>query len=197
MKNNCYLCNMKIIMPIGISGSGKTRLYHKRYEGMTLVSPDEIRKEISGSISDQKCNNQVFKEVDAMVECLVRDNIDFYYDATNCNPTFRKEFVERFRGTDVKIIYMVLPCDMCAVLHLLRGHLPLAHAEVCVDQPAQDDGHVLSALHRGHLLPLLPGVVYKQDGRRKRVAVCWHAHVGRVHHTLLPAAHAAGCGKVA
>mgnify|MGYP003296347016 CR=1 FL=1 len=107
-----YICNMKIIMPIGISGSGKTRLYHKRYEGMTLVSPDEIRKEISGSISNQKCNNQVFKKGDAMVESLVRDNIDFYYDATNCNPTFRKEFVERFRGSDVKIVYMVLPCDM-------------------------------------------------------------------------------------
>ncbi len=104
---------MKIIMPIGISGSGKTRLYHKKYEGMMFVSPDEIRKNISGSISNQKCNNEVFKEVDRIVESLVNDNIDFYYDATNCNPVFRKEFVERFRNNpNVKIVYMVLPCDM-------------------------------------------------------------------------------------
>ena len=104
---------MKIIMPIGISGSGKTRLYHKKYEGMMFVSPDEIRKEISGNISDQKCNSQVFKEVDRIVDELVKKNIDFYYDATNCNPAFRREFVERFRGKkDVEVIYIVLPCDM-------------------------------------------------------------------------------------
>lgn len=100
-------------MPIGISGSGKTRLYHKKYDGMMFVSPDEIRKNISGNISDQKCNKDVFKEVDRIVGELVEENTDFYYDATNCNPTFRKEFVERFRGNEnVKIVYMVLPCDV-------------------------------------------------------------------------------------
>lgn len=104
---------MKIIMPIGISGSGKSRLYKMRYAHLALVSPDEIRREISGNVSDQKCNAKVFKKVDAMVDDFVKNDISFFYDATNCNPAFRREFVERFRGKkNVEVIYIVLPCDM-------------------------------------------------------------------------------------
>ena len=103
---------MEIIVPIGISGSGKTRLYNMRYSDLTLVSPDLIRKELTGSISDQKRNKEVFEEVDRRVEDLVKKGESFFYDATNVNPEFRKKFVEQFRGTDVKVIYVVLPADM-------------------------------------------------------------------------------------
>ena len=103
---------MEIIVPIGISGSGKTRLYNMRYSDLTLVSPDLIRKELTGSISDQKKNKEVFEEVDRRVEDLVKKGESFFYDATNVNPEFRKKFVEQFGGTDVKVIYVVLPADM-------------------------------------------------------------------------------------
>lgn len=103
---------MEIIIPIGISGSGKTRLYNMRYSDLTLVSPDLIRKELTGSISDQKKNKEVFEEVDRRVEDLVKKGESFFYDATNVNPEFRKKFVEQFGGTDVKVIYAVLPADM-------------------------------------------------------------------------------------
>ena len=103
---------MEIIVPIGISGSGKTRLYNMRYSDLTLVSPDLIRKELTGSISDQKKNKEVFEEVDRRVEDLVKKGESFFYDATNVNPEFRKKFVEQFGGTDVKVIYAVLPADM-------------------------------------------------------------------------------------
>lgn len=103
---------MEIIIPIGISGSGKTRLYNMRYSDLTLVSPDLIRKKLTGSISDQKKNKEVFEEVDRRVEDLVKKGESFFYDATNVNPEFRKKFVEQFRDIDVKVIYVVLPADM-------------------------------------------------------------------------------------
>ena len=103
---------MEIIVPIGISGSGKTRLYNMRYSDLTLVSPDLIRKELTGSISDQRKNREVFEEVDRRVADLVKKGESFFYDATNVNSEFRKKFVEQFRGTDVKVIYVVLPADM-------------------------------------------------------------------------------------
>ena len=103
---------MEIIVPIGISGSGKSRLYKMRYSDLTLVSPDLIRKELTGSISDQKKNREVFEEVDRRVADLVKEGKSFFYDATNVNPEFRKKFVEQFRGTDVKITYVILPGDM-------------------------------------------------------------------------------------
>ena len=103
---------MEIIVPIGISGSGKSRLYKMRYGDLVLVSPDLIRKELTGSISDQRKNREVFEEVDRRVADLVKEGKSFFYDATNVNPEFRKKFVEQFRGTDVKITYVILPGDM-------------------------------------------------------------------------------------
>jgi predicted kinase len=103
---------MEIIVPIGISGSGKSRLYNMRYSDLTLVSPDLIRKELTGSISDQKKNKEVFEEVDRRVADLVERGESFFYDATNVNTEFRKKFVEQFRGTDVNVIYVVMPADM-------------------------------------------------------------------------------------
>jgi predicted kinase len=115
--------NMEIIMPIGISGSGKTRLYNMRYSDLTLVSPDLIRKELTGSISDQKKNKEVFEEVDRRVADLVKKGESFFYDATNVNPEFRKKFVEQFRGTDVKIIYVVLPADLALSYKRIKDDL--------------------------------------------------------------------------
>lgn len=103
---------MEIIVPIGISGSGKSRLYNMRYSDLTLVSPDLIRKELTGSISDQRKNKEVFEEVDRRVADLVKKGESFFYDATNVNTEFRKKFVEQFRGTDVNVIYVVMPADM-------------------------------------------------------------------------------------
>ena len=87
-----------------------------RYSDLTLVSPDLIRKELTGDISDQRKNKEVFEEVDRRVADLVKKGESFFYDATNVNTEFRKKFVEQFRGTDVKIVYVVLPADV-AISH--------------------------------------------------------------------------------
>ena len=52
---------MEVIIPIGISGSGKSRLYEKRYKDYEIISPDLIRKELTGDISNQKRNKEVFQ----------------------------------------------------------------------------------------------------------------------------------------
>ena len=103
---------MEIIIPIGISGSGKTRLYNMRYSNLALVSTDLIRKELTGDISDQTRNKDVFKEADRRVNELVARGESFYYDATNLNTDFRKAFSEKFRGKDIKVIYVVMPADV-------------------------------------------------------------------------------------
>ncbi len=114
---------MKIVIPIGISGSGKTRLYRMRYSNFALVSPDNIRKELTGSISDQTKNREVFQRVDKLVEQLVKEGRDFFYDATNVNTDFRKAFVEKFRGTDVEIIYVILPADIAVSMKRIKNDL--------------------------------------------------------------------------
>lgn len=103
---------MDIIIPIGISGSGKSRLYKMRYKDMTIVSPDEIRKELTGNISDQSRNKEVFEIVDKRVSELVKKGESFFYDATNINTSLRRKFVNQFINSDVNITYIVLPADV-------------------------------------------------------------------------------------
>ena len=114
---------MKIIVPIGISGSGKSRLYRMRYSDLYLLSPDLIRKELTGSISDQRKNREVFQEVDKRVDDLVKRGESFFYDATNVNTEFRKAFSDRFRGTDVEIVYVVLPADLALSYKRIKDDL--------------------------------------------------------------------------
>lgn len=103
---------MDIIMPIGISGSGKSTLYKMYYKNLPVVCPDEIRKEITGNISDQSMNNEVFGEVFKRVENLIRQGKSFFYDATNLNKRLRRRFIADYKRPGVKIIYVVLPANI-------------------------------------------------------------------------------------
>lgn len=104
---------MKIIVPIGISGSGKSRLYKESFSDMKLVSPDLLRFSLTGDISNQSCNGQVFKMVDKLIDDCVRTNRDVFYDATNINTKLRRKFVNKYKDNEnVEIIYIVLPADI-------------------------------------------------------------------------------------
>ena len=54
---------------------------------------------------------------------LVKKGESFFYDATNVNSEFRKKFVNRFRGTDIKIIYVILPSDVEASYKRIKNDL--------------------------------------------------------------------------
>lgn len=106
---------MEIILPIGISGSGKSRYY--KLEGLDkthkLISSDEIRYNITGNISDQSRNDEVFKIIEDMINDCVNNNVDIYYDATNLNSRYRKKFVNKFKNNpNVKITYLLFPADI-------------------------------------------------------------------------------------
>jgi len=103
---------MKIIIPIGISGSGKSRLYDMEYQDYVKVCPDDIRRELTGNISDQSRNREVFELAQKMIDDCIANDRDVFYDATNINSEYRKKFVNKYKGTDVKIVYVILPADV-------------------------------------------------------------------------------------
>ena len=49
----------KLVLPIGISGSGKSYIYNRDYKDCVQVSPDLIREELTGDISNQSKNKEV------------------------------------------------------------------------------------------------------------------------------------------
>ena len=102
----------KLILPIGISGSGKSYIYNKDYSDCVQVSPDLIREELTGSISNQSKNKEVFKLAFERVDEYLNKGKDVFFDATNVNKSQRKSFTDKYKDTDVEVIYVILPADI-------------------------------------------------------------------------------------
>ncbi len=102
----------KLILPIGISGSGKSYIYNKDYKDCVQVSPDLIREELTGDISNQTKNKEVFKLAFERVDEYLNNGQDVFFDATNVNKEQRKNFTDKYIGTDVEVIYVILPADI-------------------------------------------------------------------------------------
>lgn len=102
----------RLILPIGISGSGKSYIYNKDYKDCVQVSPDIIREELTGDISNQTKNKEVFKLAFERVDEYLNKGQDVFFDATNVNKSQRKNFTDKYIGTDVDVVYVVLPADI-------------------------------------------------------------------------------------
>jgi predicted kinase len=103
-----------VVLPIGISGSGKSTWIKSLPEGdYTIVSPDEIRKELTGSISDQSRNAEVFLQVDNRINEAISNGEQVILDATNLNTKLRRQFIDSLRKNfpEVDVYYKLFPAD--------------------------------------------------------------------------------------
>jgi predicted kinase len=84
-----------LIMMVGIPGSGKTSwIAENKPENAVIISPDDIRKELSGNISDQTQNAKVwFLAKERTIEAL-KAGKDVILDATNVATKSRKRFLQ-------------------------------------------------------------------------------------------------------
>ena len=97
----------KVYIMVGISGSGKSR-YLKNVDPKYIVSPDEIRKELTGDISDQSMNSAVWPTAKARMKVALRRYGKVYLDATNVNKWLRVEFMSDFNGAQkIAIVFDV------------------------------------------------------------------------------------------
>ena len=85
----------KFILPIGISGSGKSTWIKANTDSNTVViSPDEIRRELTGSISDQSKNKEVFPLAFKRAADALNGDKNVIFDATNVVSNLRKSMLE-------------------------------------------------------------------------------------------------------
>jgi predicted kinase len=90
----------KVIMGIGLPGSGKTSLLrplaHKySYE---YICPDEIREEVTGDASDQSRNAEVWEMARERLCDALEQGKNVVFDATFANGQQRREFINFARG---------------------------------------------------------------------------------------------------
>lgn len=85
----------KFIIPVGISGSGKsTWIKTLEGQGYEVVSPDEIRRELTGSISDQSRNKDVFPIAFQRTIDFLNAGKNVIFDATNVTSYHRKQMLD-------------------------------------------------------------------------------------------------------
>lgn len=98
-----------LILPIGISGSGKSTWINSliNKDDYAIISPDEIRKELTGSISDQSKNIDVFQIADKLMYDSLRQKKPTIIDATNLNTVFRRKLINEVlaKYPNTKIYY--------------------------------------------------------------------------------------------
>ncbi len=113
LNNDNIVTKGTIIMPIGISGSGKSTWVKTLPKDFVVVSPDDIRRELTGNVSDQSKNREVFQEVDKRIEKLLEQNKKVVLDATNVNTKLRKEFMEKILKDfpDTTFTYKLFPTN--------------------------------------------------------------------------------------
>ncbi len=88
----------KFIIPIGISGSGKSTWVNSlANQGFVVVSPDAIRKELSGDISDQTRNGEVFTIANQRSVDALNNGDNVIFDATNVKSKDRRNLLNHLK----------------------------------------------------------------------------------------------------
>lgn len=101
--------NKTICMPIGISGSGKSTLIRNAFPEMVVVEPDAIRRELTGDVSDQTRNREVWE----LVHKRLRETLDLYgkvvLDGINTTSKSRAQTLKLF--PDARKLAIVFDVD--------------------------------------------------------------------------------------
>lgn len=99
----------KLILTVGISGSGKsTYIKSLNKEEYTIVSPDNIRYFITGDISNQTRNKEVWEIAnDTIIFTLNSENKNVILDATNLKSKERKKLLKLLK---IKVVKEFQPC---------------------------------------------------------------------------------------
>lgn len=123
----------KIIMGVGIPGSGKTtalKPFAEKYS-YTYISPDDIRAELTGDPANQSKNKEVWEEAYRRVSEGLEKNETVVFDATFAQDTERKNFIEfaRKHGAEkIQGIFAAVPYEIANERNNARQRIVPEHA---------------------------------------------------------------------
>ncbi len=114
----------RLIMLVGIPGSGKTTLAKKVVEkGFHYMNADSIRLELYGDEGAQGNPEDVFAIFFQRLEQAMGEEVDIIIDNTNLNPKQRQPILERaqqFGYADVQLWLLDVPLEVCLERNKMR-----------------------------------------------------------------------------
>ena len=141
---------MQFIMTAGVPGSGKTFYKDKEVAKMieqgqtfikcseissgeqksqrpfTVISMDEIRRELTGDINDQTQNALVFDKARKYILEALKNNIDVIYDATNVYAKSRKEMAEIAKSFKAKTKLIVCAPSLATSMQQVKSRAQIS-----------------------------------------------------------------------
>lgn len=138
----------KLVIMVGLPGSGKST-YATKYTTQnrtTLVSTDEIRRELCGNPETQGNRQEVFDEAHRRIEIALRAGDTVVFDATNLKARNRRYIINKYRPIADTIIaeYINTPIDECIMRDELRsrsvGAEVIQRMAKSMSEPRLDEG---------------------------------------------------------
>jgi predicted kinase len=104
-----------VILTVGISGCGKST-WVTQQQGYTVICPDQLRYQITGNISDQSKNGEVWKEVYRLVDVAIANKENAIVDSTMAKTSDRRQMLNYIRERGAEVLYKTFainPIDAC------------------------------------------------------------------------------------
>ncbi len=139
-----------LITTIGISGAGKSTLIkglQVEDPSLEVVWPDEIRRELTGSVSDQSQNEQVFKIAYQRTFERLLAGKDVAFDATNLDIRSLKQLKS-----------IAIECETSLKIFVLTDSFSVENCYQRVHQDLRNNVDRAATIH-------VPGLLKKQNAK--------------------------------
>lgn len=147
-------------MTIGVPGSGKSSCVEKAAAqmGATVVCPDEIRLEITGSMEDQSQNQKVWELARSRIKDALADDHDVILDSTANDVVRRREMISYVRGLFPNITVVGVVFDVSLKVAIERNQnrdrkvpehvIYRMGKNLFKDPPSKEDGFTVLVSHQ-------------------------------------------------
>lgn len=123
----------RLTLLCGLSASGKSQYIENitwikediREEGKSVIlSTDNLRKEICGSVEDQSMNGAVFQKFHNLIRGNLKNGMDVFAEATNLTMKSRRAILNVIKDIDCETVCVVIvkPIGECKLDDSLREH---------------------------------------------------------------------------
>ena len=119
----------KLIMLVGLPGSGKTTFAKNNCCDFIVHSSDDLRVELYDNVNDQTHNAELFIELHKRVKEDLKRGNNVVYDATNLNKKRRIAFLQELKNIPCykECVVCLVPSEDCLRRNLLRDRaVPLS-----------------------------------------------------------------------